>query len=213
MRFEDIRAAVDGVPHLTEEQGRKIYEFVRETRPESVLELGFAHGVSTCYIGAALAANGSGQVTTIDLVAARERRPSMCELLARTGLTQRVQPLYSGISYTWELMRLLEETPPGERPFDFVFIDGAHTWDTDGFAFFLIDRLLRTGGWVLFDDLDWTYATSPTLQGTDFVAQMSEAERTTAQVGKVFDLLVRPHPSYGEIKVDGAFGWARKVGA
>jgi predicted O-methyltransferase YrrM len=213
MNFDEVRDAVAGVPHLTESQGRQLYDFVLSAKPLSVLELGFAHGVSACYIAAALAANGAGRLTTIDLESARERRPDIAQLLDRTGLADRVRPVHTPSSYTWELMRMLEETGPDERPFDFVFIDGAHTWDTDGFAFFLLDRLLAIGGSVLFDDLDWTYATSPTLKDTPFVAALTEQERTTPQVGKVFDLLVRRHPAYGDVRVDGSFGWARKIKA
>ena len=213
MRFDEVRDAVAGIPHLTESQGQQLYDFVRSAKPAAVLELGFAHGVSACYIAAALAANGAGQLTTIDLESARERRPDISSMLDRTGLGDRVRPVYTSVSYTWELMRMLELTDQDDRPFDFVFIDGAHTWDTDGFAFFLVDRLLAVGGSILFDDLDWTYATSPTLKDTPFVAGLTDQERTTAQVGKVFEVLVRRHPGYGDIRVDGSFGWARKIKA
>ena len=57
------------------------------------------------------------------------------------------------------LMRAIE----AGHKYDFCFIDGAHTWDTDGFAFCLVDRMLRPGGWIIFDDLNWTHAHSPTL--------------------------------------------------
>ncbi|MGL5811605.1 MAG: hypothetical protein ACRCYQ_16820, partial [Nocardioides sp.] len=66
------------------------------------------------------------------------------------------------------------------------------------------------GAWVLFDDLDWTYATSPTLSQTELVRSMPEDERNTPQIGKVFELLVKQHSGYGEFCSDGAWGWARK---
>ena len=37
-------------------------------------------------------------------------------------------------------MKMLEDDP--EPRFDFCYIDGVHNWADDGFAFFLIDRLL-----------------------------------------------------------------------
>lgn len=211
MRYQEVRDIVRGIPHATEQQGRQLYQFVRSHRPRAVLELGFAHGVSSCYIGAALAANGAGRLTTIDLDKARRRQPDITELLGRTQLEKWVQPIFTPTSYTWELMRLLERTEPGQHPFDFVFIDGAHRWETDGFAFFLADRLLAPGGWVLFDDLQWTYASSPALRDTPAVAAMPPEEREIPQVGKVFDLLVRRHPGYGEFAVVGSYGWARKL--
>lgn len=44
-------------------------------------------------------------------------------------------------SYNWNLMRLLRDAP--ELRFDYVYLDGAHTWETDGLAFFLCDMLLK----------------------------------------------------------------------
>lgn len=208
MRFDEVRAAVEGVPHTTPERGRQLYDFVLEHRPERILELGFASGVSACYLAAALDELGRGQVLTIDTVQARTREPSVTDLLERTGLERYVEPVFAKRSYTWELMRLLEE----QARFDFAFIDGAHTWDADGFAFFLIDRMLDMGGWVCFDDLHWSYEESPALKENPQVQAMPAEERRTAQIGKVFDLLVAPHPHYAAHR-DGNWGWAQKTTA
>jgi len=61
-------------------------------------------------------------------------------------------------SYCWSLRRLMIERP-GLR-FDYVYIDGAHTWAVDGFAFLLSDLLLKPGGFVEFDDYHWTLRNS-----------------------------------------------------
>lgn len=134
------------------------------------------------------------------------------ELLRRAGLEDIVTPVIAQSSYTWELMKLIERRSNGRcRPmFDSCFIDGAHSWDVDGFAFFLVEKLLKPGGWLLLDDLDWTYARSPSLRHTERVLAMPLGERTTPQVGKVFDLLVRQHPSFEEFSVEGSWGWAQK---
>lgn len=212
MDIDKLTTVIASIPHMIPERGREIYDFVREREPKSVLELGFAHGVSSCYIGAALKANGRGTLTTIDLESARQRQPDISTLLAQTGLQDWVRPIHTPTSYTWELMRLLDDGANNEQPFDFAFIDGAHSWFVDGFAFFLVDRLLKPGGWILFDDLDWTYSTSRTMHDTEMVKAMPADERTTAQVGKVFDLLIRTHPQYEQFRVDGSWGWARKKG-
>jgi predicted O-methyltransferase YrrM len=223
MDVEQVIGLVGDVPYITPQRGREIYEFVSRQRPQSVLELGFAHGASSCYIGAAMKANGSGRLTTIDLDHRRQAKPefrkflslSQCDpdietLLEITGLQDWVRPIRTPSSYTWELMHLIEMTPAGGWMFDFAFIDGAHSWFVDGFAFFLVDRLLKPGGWILFDDLDWTFGSSPTVAHTDLVKAMPDEERDTPQVGRIFDLLVRPHPGYSEFRVDGSWGWARK---
>jgi len=56
------------------------------------------------------------------------------------------------------LHRFLAETP---RPqFDYCYIDGAHTWDGTSLSFLLVDLLLKPGGWVVFDDLNWSISKS-----------------------------------------------------
>lgn len=209
MQLEDVHFRVAGVPHMSVAQATRVYEHFVQQKPDDVLELGFAHGVSTCYLAGAVDENGSGHVTTIDRASARDREPNIDELLDRCGLSALVTVLVTDTSYTWELMRMLEQDPPSR--FDFVYIDGAHLWDVDGFAFLLVDRLLNVGGWVLFDDLDWTLATSPSLKDAEWVLKLPVGQRTTPQVRKVFELLVRTHQDYGEFRDEHGWGWARKL--
>lgn len=63
-------------------------------------------------------------------------------------------------SYCWSLLKMLSSH---ERPYDFVFFDGAHTFDVDGLALFLVDQLLEPGGYIELDDYDWSLQESPTL--------------------------------------------------
>lgn len=76
MQFEAIADLLRGIPYTPPPLGRRLYEFVQENRVSRILELGFAHGVSTCYMAAALSANGSGSILTIDDHSARDRDPS-----------------------------------------------------------------------------------------------------------------------------------------
>jgi predicted O-methyltransferase YrrM len=194
---------------MTVAQATRIYEHFSQHRPTSILELGFAHGVSTCFLAGATAENGGGRVTTIDRLSAVDRSPNIHELLDRCGLSDVVTVLLADTSYTWELMRLLEDR---SRPtFDFVYVDGAHLWDVDGFSFFLVDRLLSPGGWVLFDDLNWTLASSPSMKDSPWVLSLPAEQRTTPQVRKVYELLVRTHEHYDEFREEQGWGWARKA--
>ncbi len=59
-------------------------------------------------------------------------------------------------SYNWNLLNLLEKS---DGPlFDYVFLDGAHSFPVDGLAFFMIDMLLKPGGYIDFDDYHWTHS-------------------------------------------------------
>jgi len=199
-------------PLTTADAGRLLYDMVAQPDIENVLELGFGHGTSAAYMAAALAEKGTGSVTTIDRAAALSRKPNIHEVFEHLGLGAYLLPLYSSGSYNWELMRLIDRQTSGAETvpcFDFCFIDGAHTWETDGLAFLLADELLRPDRWVLFDDLRWTIASSPSTK-TEKFETLSADELNTPQIAKVFDLLVRTNPRYAKFRVIGDYGWAYK---
>lgn len=81
-----------------------------------------------------------------------------------------------------------------------------------GFGFLLVDRLLVPGGWVLFDDLDWTFSSmiKPGVDTPPWLAQLTTDELETPQIRKVWELLVKPHPGYQEFCEDGQWGFAQK---
>jgi len=207
--FEDrLARALGGIPNMTPAQGRKVSRFIRDNRLRSCLELGFAHGVGTAWIASAALGIG-GQTTAIDLDAARTRAPRIEETLARVGLPPgAVEIHFEPTCYTWRLMKFLREGRASS--FDFVYLDGAHSWFTDGFAFFLCERLLRPGGWLLFDDLDWTFGTS-SIAGEERVLRMPQEERSTAQMRLVWDLLTKTGSGFDVLLEDGNWGFARRA--
>jgi predicted O-methyltransferase YrrM len=210
MDFARVAKRLDGIPFTTPDMGREIYDFVLKEKPERILELGFAHGTSTCYLAAALDELGRGHVITMDRTSAADRTPSLEVLLQELGLSRYVTPVYAERSFTWELRHLIDRH---EAPiFDFVFNDGGHHWDVAALSFFLTDRLLRPGGWMLFDDLEWTIAGSPDVRDKPWAQRRPQDERETAQVGEVFRLLVQRSPGYPVTHKtrNGRWGWARK---
>lgn len=218
MKFEEVRRHVEGVPFMSPEQGKILYDFVRSRKPADCLELGFAHGVSVCYVAAALQELGRGHVTAVDLEASQEwQQPSIEDLLDRTGLHDYVTVVREKTSYTWTLKKLLEQNPDPARIFDFCYIDGPKNWTIDGLAFFLVDKLLRQDGWVLFDDLTWTYGSSSAEsrkkleEAGILVNQMGEDELNTPQVELIFRHLVMTHPGYSEFRTHDDWAWAHKV--
>jgi predicted O-methyltransferase YrrM len=186
--------------------GEELHEFVREHRFERCLELGMAHGGSAVYIASALEANGAGHLDSVDLHIAKERVPPATETLKRAALEHRVTLHYEDTSYTWFLHdKLREQLRDGERIeplYDFVFIDGAHTWDVDALAFALVDRLLKPGGWILLDDLDWNIGDSDTT--------LPQVQRDLPHVREIWELLALTPPQYDEFRTDGQWGWLRK---
>lgn len=69
----DGQRGTDGENHsinpatgISPAEGMWIYELCRKIKPQATLEIGLAYGFSTLYFLAALAANNSGQHTSID---------------------------------------------------------------------------------------------------------------------------------------------------
>jgi predicted O-methyltransferase YrrM len=206
-----LHVRMKGIPHMSTEQAERMSHFIAENSIYNVLELGFFHGVSSCYIAYTLKGlhRDGAHVTAVDLESARDLNPNIEQLAEEFDLEKLLSVVYEAKSYTWTLMEMIEQGRHGT--FDFCYIDGAHNWDTDGFAFFLVDKLLKKGGWIVFDDLDWTYNESPALKNADFVKEMPKAEKETKQVRKVFELLVQQHPSYDFFKEDSGWAFAQKV--
>lgn len=66
---------------------------------------------------------------------------------------------------------LMERLERRDRPFDVCFLDGSHSWETDGLAVLLLERLMVPGGLLIIDDLDWTFASSPERAGMGFAVK------------------------------------------
>jgi predicted O-methyltransferase YrrM len=212
VRFDDVARAVAGVPFMAPHQGHIVFDHVTRSGARDVLELGTAHGVGTAYLAAA-----ARHVTTVDFAGAAYE-PSPEDVLARAGLREKVTIVREFSSYTWwlkeEVQRRSDAHGNVEPAYDLVYLDGAKHFTIDGLAVVLAEKLLRPGGWLLMDDLGWTYADDPTRDSTDgiVIRELSERERTEPHLRAVFDLIVRQHPSFTETRVqDDWWGWARKA--
>jgi predicted O-methyltransferase YrrM len=173
-------------------------EFFAASGCRTYAEIGVYEGDTTLEI--AMFLDGAGELHLFDFedrvetVAARLRQAGHENFVAHANSRRLLD------SYNWSLMQLLQahETPI----FDYVFVDGAHTWAHDALAFFLIDRLLQPGGYIDFDDYPWTLRNSPSMNPAVFpeVEQLYTDEQIdAAQVALVVDLLVKLDPAYDEV--------------
>ncbi|KQY45718.1 class I SAM-dependent methyltransferase [Rhizobium sp. Root483D2] len=203
LEFNELARQLKGIPHTTPEKGKVLYDLILNGRYEKCIELGFASGVGSVYMASALERNGVGHLTSVDTHEAYKRQPLASETIKRFSLEHRVDLVFHEISYTWFLMDALERG----ITFDFCFLDGAHTWDVDGMAFSLLERVLTPGGLIVFDDLDWCYANSPTMSKIPVPERM----RQTPAVRKIFELLVKPNPLFCDVYEIEGMGVAKKL--
>lgn len=172
-------------------------EFVRGTRAERIAEIGIYRGHTSLEFARYLDGKGELHLFDFEDVATRVR-----DELAAAGYGN-VKAFGSSYlyldSYNWSLAKILERNT--EPIYDYVFLDGAHTWAVDALTVFLADKLLKVGGHIDFDDYDWTLQESPSLNPRVFplTARMYTPEQIAApQVRMIIELIVRRDPRYVE---------------
>ena len=108
-------------------------------------------------------------------------------------------------SYNWSLRNLIEQQR--DLRFDYIYLDGAHTWAIDALTFFLCDTLLNVGGYMTFDDYHWRLrGSSLDPVRVPLTAELYTDEQVDdLQVKAIVDLLVRRRGNYREIVKDRLF--------
>jgi hypothetical protein len=174
---------------------RLTVELVKRVRPTCYAELGFHNGDTACKVAALLA-----PTATMHLFDFEEKCSAVGPLVAKAGPCRVIVHPNSDLardSYCWSLMKVLAQHK--EPIFDYVYIDGAHTWDVDALAFFLVDRLLKPGGFVDFDDYYWSIAKSGSMNPDAFprIREFYTEEQIVApQVALIIELLVKRSGRY-----------------
>lgn len=207
--IEDVDRKVGDIPYMTLEQAQ-ILQRLWDTVPNGdILELGFAHGKGSAYLGA-IASKRGRRVTCIDNLTARDRTPRADETVKAAGVADHVDLVFAENGYLWWMKQQFEADRDCRR-YSLVYLDGAHDWFVDGFAALLLDRLMLPGGVLILDDLDWSMASS---NAPDIVARratMTTDLVTTRQVRSVWELLLQTDPTWGEFEEIDGWGVARKL--
>lgn len=210
MKFLEIKEKVKGIPYIRNENASYIYNFIIENKPEHILELGIGHGTGTCYMAAALQENKKGKITAVDLIDV-DFKPTAEELTTNLGLGNYVDVVRMKTGYNWFLHDEIKANSKGDvcmPKYDLCIIDGPKNWTIDGLAFFLVDKLLKNGATIIFDDYYWKYEEDR--EETDGITHrsLSKEEKQVPHVMEVFELLVKQHPSYGEFLLMPDSDWA-----
>ena len=219
MKFETAHQVLKGIPYISDENAKELYDFIIKNKLTNLLELGIAHGVASCYMAAAIDELGGGKLTCVDLLETKAAfDPPIEKLLKQLNLEKYVEVHRLQTGYNWFLHNDIKAQTVNNvctPKYDFCIIDGPKNWTIDSSAFFTADKLLKPNGWMIFDDYEWTYANAATKREvTDGITHrsLSPEELSTPQIKDVFHLLVMQHPDYSNFKiaVDGDWVWAQK---
>jgi predicted O-methyltransferase YrrM len=132
------------------EEGDYIYRLISSDNSiTKTLEVGCPFGLSSLHICEALRNRPGASHTNID--------PNQMDVWHGVGvanLERATIGFYRLISEPSELAlpNLLRSQP---ESFDFIFIDGFHTFDHTMLDMFYANRLVRVGGYIVIDDCNW----------------------------------------------------------
>lgn len=132
------------------EFAERLYHTVLEQRPSCAVEIGMASGVSSLAILTALEqSGGDGRLISVDPFQSSHWGGAGFAAVRRAGLEHRhqliEQPDYAALPVLLANGRVI----------DFAYIDGAHTFEYAFLDFWYLDRMLRVGGVVGFNDCAW----------------------------------------------------------
>ena len=139
--FPNLPVAVD------RDEGAFLQRIIRDVQPERSLEIGCAYGVSTLYICEALTpGEASARHIVIDPFQSSQWRGIGAKNIRDAGFA----PLVDFREERSEVV--LPQLLDAGVVLDFAFVDGWHTFDQVMVEFYFINRLLRVGGVIAFDD-------------------------------------------------------------
>ncbi len=134
-----IHSAIKG------EEGRSIQQLLKKYNCKKCIEVGMAFGISAFYI---LSTSPDINLISIDPTQSTQWEGSAVKLLKKMDLDKNHE-LMEKKSYV-ALPELMEKY--GEGSFDFIFIDGWHTFDFTLVDAFYASLLVKVGGVILIDD-------------------------------------------------------------
>ena len=179
----NITEKYSNLPYMREKEALFLADLIVENDLKDLLELGFFHGKSSIYFGSILKGLGRGHLTTIDKSNSKDRNPNINQLLYDTDLEKYVTPIYAHRSFTWELAKMIRDGK--KEVFDFCYLDGGHEFDTTMIAISCLNILLKPGGILVMDDLNYTVNNWP-----DTVLQKKnycDEERSSKSLNLIFE--------------------------
>jgi predicted O-methyltransferase YrrM len=130
---------------ISQSEGEFLWRLIRENKFQHTIEIGCGFGISSLYICDALSTQPGAKHVLID-----PHQSTQWQGLGVYNLERANFSFYRLIEKPSEIA-LPEILESGEK-FDFAFIDGWHTFEHVLLDFFYLNRVLKTGGIVVFHD-------------------------------------------------------------
>jgi len=184
---------------------------ILETRADPVIaEIGVGVGATSLALSKLL--QGRGQLYLFDFEQSvseleRDLREKGFSNLCCFGNTRKTHD-----SYTWSLLKLAIEHPEGL--FDLAYLDGAHSIAHDIGAVALLKTLVRPEGYLLLDDLHWSFAKSPSMnpeKRPEIRGWFTREQLDTPHVQMIADALLEPDADFERLTFGGKISRGRAL--
>jgi len=158
-----LMAQVEG--WCSQEKAGVLVDIVLKAKPDTIVEIGVWGGKSLIPMATALRANGKGRIFGIDPWSnaastewvMNEVNKSFWNYVDHELVFQELQrKLYQFDLFDYvELIRSKSEDAPPIQCIDILHVDGNHSEETSYLDVKKWAPLVRSGGWIIFDDMSW----------------------------------------------------------
>lgn len=108
-------------------------------------------------------------------------------------------------SYAWKLAETALKRHQSQQTmqiYDLVYLDGAHTFHIDAPACVTLKEMMRPGGYIVFDDIYWSFRNNPTYNPDthpDLLDLYSEPQLSRPHIEMIVDLFMRTDERYSQV--------------
>ena len=133
---------------ISQEEGDFLWNLIRTKNIEKTIEVGCAFGISSLHICDALSTKAQPHHVILDPYQSSYWHGVGIANLDRAGFG-----FYEFIEKPSEIA--LPELMAEGRSFDLAFVDGGHVFDLTIMNFLYLSKMVRVGGYIVFDDCGW----------------------------------------------------------
>lgn len=170
---------------------QRMAELMARNTDPVVAEVGVGIGATTQAIAKTL--NGRGTIHIFDFQSSVDELAGDLRKLGYENVVTHGNSRLHWDSYHWSLAKLLNTE---RKPiFDYAYLDGSHMLLHDLPAFVLLDKLVKPGGYIEFDDYGWKFENSAWMKSIR-QEYVTDEQAATPNVKMLVDLFVIGNPNY-----------------
>ncbi len=169
---------------IDQEEYKRLTEVIQQDRSiTQTLEVGCAMGFSSVAIANAIAGRSGAHHTILDPFQDLRWNGRGRRLIEQFGLSQFVDIMLEKSEYA------LPKLSEAGKLFDFIFIDGWHTFDHTLIDLFYSLRLLRVGGIVGIDDANWSAVAKVLTYAINYPSLEVVCKVNQRRIGRLIDVV------------------------